>query len=260
MTTNPYAAPRAAVADEASAQGEFVPGGRTVLAANGWTWIADGWTLFKAAPGTWIGIVVVLLLILVVLALIPFLGSLATSLLFPVFTGGIVIGCRALDEGGRLEFNHLFDGFKTNFGTLIAVGALYLAAWVVIFVVTMVIVGAGAFALFMGGGGASDPAIAGKALTTIALAVLIMLGLSVPVLMAFWFAPPLVVFHNLGAIEAMKQSFSGCLRNLMPFLVYGIVGMLLAIVASIPILLGWLVLGPVIAASIYTSYKDIYLR
>jgi hypothetical protein len=31
-----------------------------------------------------------------------------------------------------------------------------------------------------------------------------------------------------------------------------------AILASIPFLLGWLVLGPVIGASIYTSYRDIY--
>ena len=32
-----------------------------------------------------------------------------------------------------------------------------------------------------------------------------------------------------------------------------------AIVATVPLLLGWLVLGPVMAASIYTAYRDIYL-
>jgi uncharacterized membrane protein len=126
--------------------------------------------------------------------------------------------------------------------------------------VTMAIVGAGVFALFMGGGDPSaDPEAAAKAMTTVALAVLIMLALSIPVLMAIWFAPSLVVFHNLGAVEAMKASFSGCLRNIVPFLVYGIVGFVLAILASIPLGLGWLVLGPVFGASIYTAYKDIYL-
>jgi len=68
------------------------------------------------------------------------------------------------------------------------------------------------------------------------------------------------VFHDLGAVEAMKQSFTGCLRNIVPFLVYGIIGFLLAIVASIPLGLGWLVLAPVLAASIYTGYRNIYLR
>jgi len=33
---------------------------------------------------------------------------------------------------------------------------------------------------------------------------------------------------------------------------------ILAILASVPLALGWLVLGPVIAASVYTAYRDIY--
>jgi hypothetical protein len=34
--------------------------------------------------------------------------------------------------------------------------------------------------------------------------------------------------------------------------------MVLSVVASIPLALGWLVLGPVMAASIYTAYRNIY--
>jgi uncharacterized membrane protein len=78
-------------------------------------------------------------------------------------------------------------------------------------------------------------------------------------MMALWFAPALVVFHELGAVEAMKQSFTGCLRNIVPFLVYGVILIVPAFIASIPLGLGWLVLGPVTAASIYTAYRDIYL-
>ena len=40
----------------------------------------------------------------------------------------------------------------------------------------------------------------------------------------------------------------------------GIVGLVLELLATLPIGLGWLVLGPVIAASVYTGYRDIYLR
>ena len=50
----------------------------------------------------------------------------------------------------------------------------------------------------------------------------------------------------------------GCLRNFMPFLTYGVVLLVAALVASIPLGLGWLILGPVMAASIYTAYRDIY--
>jgi uncharacterized membrane protein len=57
---------------------------------------------------------------------------------------------------------------------------------------------------------------------------------------------------------ALKASFFACLKNIVPFLVYGIVGFVLAIVASIPVMLGWLVLGPVFIASVYTAYRDIF--
>jgi uncharacterized membrane protein len=259
VSTNPYAAPKATVADEPVAQGQYVPGGQKVPASQGWNWIADGWTLFKAAPGLWIGIVIVLIAMLFAMALVPFAGTIAQSLLMPVFMGGLVLGCRAIDDGTGLQFNHLFEGFKTRFGTLIAVGALYLAGFVVIMLVVLMIAGAGVVALMMGGGEQADVAQTG-ALMGLLLGVLIALALSIPLVMAVWFAAPLVVFHDLGAVEAMKQSFTGCLRNIVPFLVYGIIGFLLAILASIPLGLGWLVLAPVIAASVYTGYRDIYLR
>jgi uncharacterized membrane protein len=181
----------------------------------------------------------------------------AQYLLMPVFMAGIVLGCRAIDGGESLQFNHLFAGFQTKFGTLAAVGALYLAGFVVILVVVMLITGVGVFALMAGGG--QEVATSGAVLGLL-LAVLIAIALSVPLLMAVWFAPPLVVFHDLGAVEAMKASFTGCLRNVLPFLVYGIVGMVMFLVAALPLLLGLLVAGPVLLASVYTGYRDIYLR
>ncbi len=252
MSSNPYATPKAAVADAATApQGNFLPGGRGVAAGRGWDWIVGGWQLFKKQPGMWIGLVVVALVIFIVLAVIPFIGSLALAIIGPVFVGGVVLGCRALDEGGELGLGHLFAGFRHKFGTLAAVGALNLAAQVVIMIVVMVITGASLFTLKEGGAGA------GVAMGMV-LAILVMLALMIPVAMAVWFAPGLVVLNERGAVEAMKESFTGCLKNIVPFLVYGVVLLGLSIVASIPLGLGWLVLGPVVAASIYTAYRDIF--
>jgi uncharacterized membrane protein len=93
-----------------------------------------------------------------------------------------------------------------------------------------------------------------------ALPMLVMMALLLPLFMALWFAPALVVFHERGPVEAMKESFNGCLKNVVPFLVYGLVGLVFAILASIPVGLGWLVLGPVLIGSLYASYRDIYLE
>ncbi len=235
---------------------EFVSAGRSVPAANGWNWIVQGWNLFKRQPGIWIALIVVLMVIFIVLAFIPILGSLASMVLGPVFAGGLVIGCRDLEQRGELKIEHLFAGFRERFGTLASLGLLYLAATVIIALLAGLATGAKLSGLL--GGAPTDPAAVLAAAMTLLLAALIMLALMLPVVMAIWFAPPLAVFHQLGAIEALKSSFAGCLRNIMPFLVYGVILLGLSIVASIPFGLGWLVLGPVVAASIYTAYRDIF--
>jgi len=256
-TVNPYAAPKAAVADAAAGlDADFVPGGQSRPAANGWTWIAEGWELFKRQPGLWIGIILLLLVIFIAAAFIPIVGNLAMTLFGPVFAAGIMVGCKALDSGEDLELAHLFAGFRERTGTLIGVGALYLAATIAVMLVVGLVMGVGMMTM-MGGG---DPQAAAALGITFVLAMLIMLALLIPVVMAVWLAAPLVVFHEHGAIDAMKGSFSGCLKNILPFLLYSVVLFVLMIIATIPVGLGWLVLGPVFAASIYASYRDIYLK
>jgi uncharacterized membrane protein len=256
-TVNPYAAPKAAVADEAlGSNADFVPGGQSRPAANGWIWIAEGWELFKRQPGMWIGMILLLLLIFIAAAFIPIVGGLAMTLFGPVFAAGVMVGCKALDSGEDLELSHLFAGFRSRTGTLIGVGALYLAATIAVALVVSLVMGVGMMTM-MGGG---DPQAMAAMGMTFVLAVLIMLALLLPAMMAVWLAAPLVVFHDHGAIDAMKGSFTGCLKNVMPFLLYGVVLAVLSIVASLPLALGWLVLGPVFAASIYASYRDIYLK
>src|SRR5882762_2814572 len=92
--------------------GSFQPQGTNVKAQRGWIWIAQGWSLFKLAPAMWIifsVIFFVILFILIVLSLVPIVGSLVMLLgqgLAPVFAAGLVIGCRELDEGRSLKFEH----------------------------------------------------------------------------------------------------------------------------------------------------------
>src|SRR5262249_45768130 len=105
---------------------------RAVAASRGFTWISEGFDLFKLAPGPWIGVLVLWIVIYCVAALIP-LGGLATALLGAVFQGGWMLGCRSLDTGGPLKVDHLFAGFKEgHLGPLVLVSAIYLAGFIVI--------------------------------------------------------------------------------------------------------------------------------
>jgi uncharacterized membrane protein len=254
-TPNPYAAPKAAVVDAPNGPRNFISTGRPVPAGRGWSWIVEGFELFKRQPGAWIAIIIIAALVFIGLALIPFLGSLAGMVLAPVFAGGLVYAAREQDEGRDLAISQLFAGFRDRFGALLSIGFIYLGVTLAVALVVGLATGAGLWTLL--GSGADPAGVAGAGLT-ILLAFLVMMALLLPVFMAMWFAPALTLFHGQGPAEAMKASFLACLKNIVPFLVYSVILFLLAFVASIPFGLGWLVLGPVMAASLYTGYRDIF--
>ena len=75
---------------------------------------------------------------------------------------------------------------------------------------------------------------------------------------AIAFAPAQVVLHDLPAFEAMKSSLMGSLRNIPALILAFIIFFVLAIFATIPIGLGWLVLVPVLIGTNYSAYRDIF--
>ena len=212
--------------------------------------------MFKKQPGIWILILLVLVVCFVMLNFLPVVGSLAGMLLMQVFMGGVMLGCRALDDGEPLEISCVFSGFQKNTGDLVVLGVLALVGWVIAFIPAIVIAGGGAFFAMMRGGG--DLVSVGALGFTFMLAMLVSFALALPLYMALWFAPSLIVFNDLKPVAALKASFFGCMKNIVPFLIYGVVLLVLCLVAAIPLALGFLVLGPVAIASIYTGYKDVF--
>lgn len=255
MSTDPYAAPKSRVADTPAGSENFIPEGRPA-SGGGWSWVTEGWAIVKQSTGTWIGLFLVFAVIVIILSFIPFLGPLALNIISPILMGGVMLGCAAARKGEPMTVGHLFAGYRKNAGRLAGVGAFVVLGYLAIFAILAVIFGAAIAGMFMGG--ASDPAAAAAMGMTMLLAVLVMLALSIPLYMAVWFSYPLIALNDFTVGQALKTSFSACLKNIVPFLVYGIAMFVLAIVASIPLGLGWLLLGPVLLASLYTSYRDIF--
>ena len=246
-TANPYQAPSAQL-EQSPEYGEM-SGPVTVPIGSGMSWITSGYSNhFKGNAGAWIGAVVVLLLI----SIIPLLNML-TQFLMPVFVGGLMLGARAQDEGERFQFNDLFRGFKKNTGQLLLFSVLFFVAVFALMIIFGVVMG-GSMALMGGMDGTGSPADP----TAMLLPMLVMMLVFIPLMMSYWFAPALIALDNLSAIAAMKLSFIGCLKNFLPFLVYGIVLTVLMVVAVIPVGLGLLVMMPVMYASMYRAYRDIY--
>jgi hypothetical protein len=210
---------------------------RVAAAGAGVSWWAEGWRMFRSRIGAWFLIMVVYFGISMLLNEVPRLGAIAEWLLSPVLLGGIMLGCDAVRHGQPLRVSHLFDGFRSpHFVPLLRVALWNLALGCIGVVVAVVVIAAG-----IGVSGVSnianyadDPVRMWEALGVTYL-LLILLGLVfVAVLaMANWFAPALIVMNGMTALAAMKTSLRASLRNWLPFLVYGLVGIgILAVVGG----------------------------
>lgn len=263
MSDNPFAAPKSTVSDVHS------PAEATMLLDQprknkigaGWKWIKEGFGFFKQSPLFWIINIVIYFVIMIALGILPII-SIFSSILNPVFTAGLLYGTHELDQGRPLKVGHLFEGFRRNTGSLFAVGGLYLLGVIVVLAIAAAVAFAtGGFDAFSRvameqGAAAPQPDM----LANLALPGLVYLALIIPLAMAVWFAPVLIILHDMKAVEAMKRSFSGCVRNMLPYLWFGIIAMVLMILGMIPVGLGLLVVIPAMVAATYASYKDIFLK
>jgi hypothetical protein len=206
----------------------------------------------------WIVFLVLFVLVHVALGLVPWIGSLLGSLLSPILLGGIALGCRSLETGGELELEHFLAGFRRNTGPLLAIGIIYVLGELVLLGVFAMFVGWSiVLAMLTGGGGGVVSAVTGG-MFGVAMGGLVVAALAIPLMAAYWFAPPLAMLHDLPALPAMKESLLASLRNWLPFLVYGLVMGALAVAAAIPLGLGLLVWLPLLVTSSYASYRAVF--
>ena len=231
---------------------------RAVDGGRGVAWWTDAWALFTRSAVIWVVLGLILFIILVVLAFIPIVGQLASALLLPVFAGSWMMAARKLEGGAALEVGDLFTAFKGDRLTpLVVVGALFTAMMVVVFGVMALLGFGGAMGMMAGGMMGSGKGMA-AGLGVGLLGVLIGLALFTLVTMALWFAPPLVALRGMAPVDALRASFAACLKNIVPFLLWGLIYIVASIIASIPFGLGWLVLWPVLMLTMYVSYKDVF--
>ncbi|MEW8500718.1 MAG: BPSS1780 family membrane protein, partial [Candidatus Thiodiazotropha taylori] len=207
----------------------------------------------------------------VLLAMVPFIGAIAVTLLAPTLVAGFMVGCREQEEGESFTPSHLFAGFSHNAGQTILVGLFYMIISGAI-VITMMVSVFGSLESVLPEMGELQAA-AGMAVTTSMIASFILGMLAfLLLLMAYLFAPALVALDDLSAWQAMKMSFMGCLKNLLPLTLYSIFALLLFLLNGLFMLLspvsvvlagalfglGLLILFPVQIGAIYSAYTDIY--
>jgi hypothetical protein len=248
---------------------------RIVSAARGARWLGEGWRLFRAAPLGWLALVFTYWVIMTVVSLVPYAGIAAASVLVPAFSVGFMAAARAAERGGRLQLAVLFDGFRQGPRQQIALGiAYFLCLGAVLAATTLADGGALARWMLVGRRPDEETLQSGDFVTAMAAAAV----LYAPVMMMFWFAPPLAAWHSIGAAKALFFSAAACLMNWRAFIAYGAVTALVTLVLPFLALSGLMLasggalrvpvmslvfpllilLLPTLFASFYASYRDVF--
>ncbi|MEJ2610461.1 MAG: BPSS1780 family membrane protein [Candidatus Thiodiazotropha sp.] len=254
---DPYEPPEA---DLVEADDVEMVGPKGVPVRHVFSWISGGWQHFKESPLAWVGAIIVLAAVGFVVSMIPLLEAIAISLLSPTLVASFMMGCHEQEEGGQFSVSHLFAGFSQNVVQTLLLGVLYLLLF-------FMVVGGIHYLMFgsisglMSGEAAylndtykSFMSVSGMAMAGIGFIFVV----SIMLFMANMFAPALVALDDLSAWQAMKMSFVGCLKNILPLIVYSIVAVLLLVLGALPVKLGLLVVYPILIGATYSAYRDIF--
>ena len=249
---------------------------RIVGIQRGARWLGEGWQLFRGAPLGWLAMVFAYWLLMTLASLPPLVGVVIAPVLVPAFSVGFMAAARAVGSSQRLELALLFEGFRLPvLRTQLVLGLAYLACLALVLSATT-LADNGALARWMTTGQRPGEDTLQSEAFFVALACAALFY--VPVMMMFWFAPPLAAWHATGAAKALFFSFFACLMNWRAFLAYGTVtaavtlvlpflalsGLMLAsggalavpvVSLAFPLLL---VLLPTLFASFYVSYRDVF--
>lgn len=249
---------------------------------RGLSWIAGGWRLMRGDWMLWIMMTFIYMVIAIGLKMIPFIGVLILILISPIVLAGVLIGAQNLEAGMRGEasgtargarghlhraIRQLFSGFlqEDQLLPIMVISTLTLSGAVIIEILAQLLkVGGPALPAMLAG--SVGPAIWLPALVSL----VIVLVLQIALVMAVFYAVPLVLFRKEYPLSAIEKSFRACVQNALPLLVFGLPFAVVSTVADVLYFaldfpkdyLVLFVLGmfalPFFVSGLYRSYEDAF--
>lgn len=223
-------------------------------------WLGAGWYAFKSNIGAWLALSIIFLLVLMLLGMLPFIGIFLIAFFMPFLLTGMLItahkslvGSMAQAEDALLGFNDL--RFRQP---LLILGGAALAGALLVFVVLYPLTGEILKALYMPQSNAQVAAMLANMAESSPFLLMLQTGVILGILMAFYYATPLVIFENQDPLDAITTSLMACLKNAVPLGIFTGMALLLGTLASFMFGLGYLVLLPVLAGATYASFRDVF--
>jgi hypothetical protein len=231
-------------------------------ARRGLFWLKRAHAMFRGEPVRWLLLLVIyyLLVALTELGPWPSIGKLAASILKPVFAVGFLAAAWSQERGGRPTLADLFRGFRSNLWALLPLGVVFFGGMMLAVWATSLVDGGALVTWFAGG---EEPSEELQMSGRVQLAFLFGVVCALPTLLALWFAPALVVFHDAGAASALWTSLRAALANWRPAAVFGLAVLFYGGVLPA---LGWTLVqivgetaGTVLALGVVLPYMLVFL-
>lgn len=256
---------------------------RRLPADRGAGWLLDGFRLFRRNPPLITALTLAYLLVVQGIAvLLPGIGPILLPLLLPVLTLIVANGCRLVDAGDPAGKASLLRGILGNGRAMLRLGLLQLGGAMLLVLVNLLISGGDPFGglevASTGTPNMGGPPPSREAELEMLWALLRLSLLATPLIIAFWFAPFLTGWDRVSPLKAVFFSTVASWRNWPALTLFGVAalifagvlpGFLLILLSQVSgmamnaafIAMRMLLIffiAPVLTASIYVSYRDIF--
>jgi len=192
-------------------------------ARQGMVWLAQAYAMFKQQRLAWVVLLLGYYLVLVVLRAIPVLGPYAMTVMKPVFAVGLLAAAWSQERGSPPKLSQLFQGFRANLWALLPIGIFFVVGITIAVFASSLVDGGKLLDFLSVGGSMTEEQLAGAlAGGSLQLGMLFSALLSIPVLLATWWAPALVVFQDAGPVAALGASLRAALANWKPLSIYAL--------------------------------------
>ena len=157
---------------------------------------------------------------MLIIGFIPVLGQMLAFILLPMFTLAFMQGCRDIDEGKRVHPRLLLSGFRSpQVKKLLQLGLLYLVAALISLSVSSLVDDGVFWQVISGQLELSAKTVEESNMTGAMLCAAL---LTIPSMMAFWFAGPLIAWQQMPLFKAIFYSFFSVKHAFRAFTVYGL--------------------------------------
>ncbi len=236
-------------------------------ASAGYAWISSGAVLLQNNLVRW-NIAMFVYLSLFLIAIVLGLGN-VFAILSPIFWSGFYLAGEASVHRQQWTPAILFEPLKTHARSLLILGAimalinLTIALFFIDYLSSIMDLDALEVARQTVSKTGDKTALIEffkdpKLLQQTMLAILVVLLVSLPFIIAGWFAPVLIIKKSYSPIQALLESFKACSANFLPFFIYGLLTLALFFIFLITYFIAIFFVGPLFLASYFTSYQDIW--